>query len=352
MKFFPIIIVLAALALSACSSTPTDYKAIYAGAKTLEPLQMPPDLSQPNYEGGSLSTITSYLGYEKSLNTQDSSQELRNYSGMRFVRDGSQFWLDINDTPTHVWQSLRAFFGQLGFKIIYEKPDLGLIQTNWQENKYSPATNWFTKFVGKLASTEVMDGYRAHLEYDETKKITRVFILHQGVREEVVDDGNGTTTNEWVRLSPNPELEVEMLMRFMVYRGMGEKAAKTEIAQAKVVEKAILTQTADGYVLQYNDSFPRAWRLVGIAMDRMGVLVEDRNYSAGVYYVQLSDTFKLDEKTGIFTSASKPSKDKYLITLEDKGDKTLIMVKARGEVGKDLPAVSKKILSEIKSNLL
>ena len=104
--------------------------------------------------------------------------------------------------------------------------------------------------------------------------------------------------------------------------------------------------------MQYNDSFPRAWRLVGIALDRMGVLVEDRNYSAGVYYIQLSDAFKLDGKSGFFDSSSKPSKLKYLLTLEDKGDSTLITLKARGAVGADLPAVTKKVLDDIKSNLL
>ena len=351
MKFFPIFFVLAAFLLSACSSTPTNYKGIYEETKSIEPLQVPPDLSQPDYEGDSLATITSYLGYEKSMKAQDNGQLLNAYKGMQFKRDGSEFWLDVYDSPIHVWQSLRGFFGQLGFKIIEEKPDLGLMQTNWQKNQYSAATNWFSKVVGKLASTDVMDAYRAHLEYDSTKKITRVFISHQGVREVNVDDA-GTFTTKWTRRQPDPELEVEMLMRFMEYRGMDKKKAKQEIAQAKVVEKAVLKQTADGPILEYNASFPRVWRLVGIALDRMGILVEDRNYSAGVYYIKLSDTFKVDGKPGFFESASKPSKDQYLLTLETKGDTTLIMVKARGAVGADLPAVAKQILTEIKSNLL
>lgn len=352
MKLFPIFMVLAAFALSACSTTSPGYKGVYAGAQTTDPLQVPPDLSQPEYVGDSSEAVTSYLGYKQSLNAQDKDTMLNTYKDMRFVRDGSLFWLDINDSAIHVWQSLRAFFAQLGFKIIYEKPDLGLMQTNWRENQASLPHNWFLKHIGKLFSSETLDSYRAHLEYDDAKKITRVFIVHQGVKEDGEADTNGTFGTQWVRRPADPELEVEMLMRFMTFRGMGEKQAKQEIAQTKVVEKALLNQTAEGYVLQYNDAFPRAWRLVGIALDRMGVQVEDRNYSAGVFYIQLSDSFKLDGKSGFFDSAGKPSKLKYLLTLEDKGDKTLIRVKPRGEVGADLPAVTKQILSEIKSNLL
>lgn len=352
MKLFPVFLVLAAFALSACSTT-SEYKGVYEGAKTTDPLQVPPDLSQPDSTGDGADGVTSYLGYQQSLSTQDKGQILHEYQGMRFVRDGSLFWLEIKDTPTNVWQSLQTFFTQLGFKIISEQPQLGLMQTNWKENRVNIPTNWFLKFIGKLYSSEIMDSYRAHLEYDDANKITRVFIAHQGVRE--VSEGDDSNvqvgTTKWVKRPSDPSLEVEMLMRFMAFRGVGEKQAKQEIAQTKVVEKAVLQQTPDGYVLQYNDSFPRTWRLVGIALDRMGILVEDRNRSAGVYYMQLPDSFTLSDKSGYFDSSKKPSKDKYLLTLQDKGDNTLITVKARGAVGADLPKVAKKILDEIKNNL-
>jgi len=353
MKFVPMFMLLAAFALSACSTTATDEKAIYAGAKISDPLKIPPDLSQPEYESGSVSAITSYLGYEKSLHAGTNGQVLTNYLGMSFERVGTQFWLNVNDSAIQVWRSLHGFFGQMGFKIINEQPELGIMQTNWQVNQSTTATNWFTRKIGNLMSAEKMDSYRAHIEYDSQNKITRVFILHQGVMQVNIDDFNtGSMKTEWQLQPPNPELEVEMLMRFMEYRGMGKKEAKKEIAQAKPVEQAVLKSEGDSYVLQYNDTFPRVWRLVGIALDRMGVLVEDRNYSAGVFYITLSDSFTLDDKSGFFESSNKPSKQKYLITLQDKGSYTLISVKARGEAGKDLPAVTKKILSEIKINLL
>lgn len=352
MKFYPVLLLAAAFALSACSTTP-NYKTIYAGAKIGDPLRVPPDLDQPTDDASS-DAVTSYLDYQKRLNAQGKQQVLKDFQSMRFVRDGSEFWLDIHDTPTDVWNSLQQFFTRLGFKIVSEQPALGLMQTNYKQNLANIPSNWFLRMVHKLSSSGIMDSYRAHLEYDPAKQITRVFIAHQGLRE--VSDSSKSDiqvgSTKWVVRPSDPELEVEMLMRFMAFRGMGEKQAKQAIAETKpVIIKATLKNTPAGYVLQYNDSFARVWRLAGIALDRMGIQIEDRDRSAGIYYLRLPDTFQLDGQTGFLTGSHKPSQSKYLLTLEDKGDNTLISVKPRGEVGKDFAQVSKKILSELKDDL-
>jgi len=173
MKFFPVLLVLAVFALSACSTT----------SKTMDPLKVPPDLSQPDGGGDSNDAITSYSVYQQSLNPQGEGKLLQHYEDMRFVRDGSQFWLEIHDSPNSVWNSLRGFFTRLGFKIVSEQPTLGLMQTNYKQNLANIPSNWFLKVINKLSSTGIMDSYRAHLEYDDAKQVTRVFIAQQGLRE-------------------------------------------------------------------------------------------------------------------------------------------------------------------------
>ncbi|MEJ2362226.1 MAG: outer membrane protein assembly factor BamC [Gammaproteobacteria bacterium] len=352
MKFYLLLLLMALFTLSACSTTPND-KAVYAKETVDNPLRVPPDLSQPVDSDGN-DEVTSYLSYQKSLDAQGKGQILRDFQGMQFVRKGSQFWLDIHDTPTDVWNSLHRFFTHLGFKIVSEQPALGLMQTNYIPNLANIPSNWFMKMLDKLSDSGMMDSYRAHIEYDPEKKITRVFISHQGLRE-VSDSAKSDIKvgdSKWVVRPRDPELEVEMLMHFMAFRGMKEKQAKQIVATTKpAVIQSSLKQTPQGYVLQFNDSFARTWRLTGIALDRMGMVVEDRNRSAGVYYLRLPETFKLGNETGILTSADKPSQDKYLLTLEDKGDNTLIMVKPRGKAGKDLDSVAKNILTELKNNL-
>ena len=38
-----------------------------------------------------------------------------------------------------------------------------------------------------------------------------------------------------------------------------------------------------------NDSFSRSWRLTGLALDRVGFAVEDRDRTEGVYFVRYND---------------------------------------------------------------
>lgn len=355
MKSFVVVFLLTLLGLSACSST-SEYKGVYDGAQVQQPLEVPPDLSQPaNDSAIPDANVTSYLGYKESINAGSNDKVLHDFKNMRFVRDGALFWLEVKDNDINVWHSMRDFLTSLGFKVVYEQPALGLMQTDWKENRVDIPSNWFAKMISKVYASEIMDSYRVHFEYDDDKQLTRVFIAHQGLRE--IQQGtdslmvNAAADAKWVRRPSEPALEVEMLMRFMAFRGLDETVAKQEIAQTKIVEKAVVKAMTDGYVLEYSESFPRAWRLAGIALDRMGVLIEDRNRSAGVYYIKLPESFELGDKSGFFSSSNKPSKDTYLLALEDKGDNTLITVKARGEVGSDLREVSKKILDDIKSNL-
>ena len=41
--------------------------------------------------------------------------------------------------------------------------------------------------------------------------------------------------------------------------------------------------------LQVNEPFDRAWRRVGLALDRVGFTVEDRDRQKGIYFVRYAD---------------------------------------------------------------
>jgi len=64
------------------------------------------------------------------------------------------------------------------------------------------------------------------------------------------------------------------------------------------VEKAKLQNASGGAaVLQVDEGFDRAWRRVGLALDRVGFTVEDRDRSQGLYYVRYVDP-ETDKKKG------------------------------------------------------
>jgi outer membrane protein assembly factor BamC len=357
-----LICVVSVVSLSACSST-SEYKAVYGEIKQESALDVPPGLDQPEENANQLpeQQVASgyYSEYTSSQGQQKQSDFLTTYKGMHFVRDGRLYWVEVNDYPEKVWPDLRNFFNKIGLKINFEQPQLGLMQTEWKENKVdAPTGGWLSGLFGRLTSSGILDSYRARLEFDEEKVITRVFISHRGMREVVEGEDNNidVVLTKWVPRDPDPELEIEMLMRFMAFRGVDEKIAKEEVEKVKNIQRAELVKSEDTIALKVNDVFPRTWRHVGLALDRMGVLVEDRNRSAGVYYITLPDTFVIKQDSGFFSAftdgAVKPSMDKYLLSIEDKGDTSMVLVKARGPAGDDLRMVTEKILTEIQNNIL
>src|SRR5690606_25907280 len=78
----------------------------------------------------------------------------------------------------------------------------------------------------------------------------------------------------------------------MIFLGAEETRA-TAIAEASVVADAMPRATLglpDGRLgLAIDESFDRAWRRVGLALDRVGFTVEDRGRSQGRFYVRYID---------------------------------------------------------------
>ena len=82
-----------------------------------------------------------------------------------------------------------------------------------------------------------------------------------------------------------------MLHRLMVRLGADDARAKALVsASPSGAERAKLTRTADGTgSLTLDEAFDRAWRRVGLALDRVGFTVEDRDRVQGIYFVRYVD---------------------------------------------------------------
>lgn len=81
-----------------------------------------------------------------------------------------------------------------------------------------------------------------------------------------------------------------MLGRLMARFGVDEAQAKTQVASAPPAPpRATLSRADDGAMLALNEQFDRAWRRVGLALDRVGFTVEDRDRAKGLYYVRYID---------------------------------------------------------------
>jgi outer membrane protein assembly factor BamC len=104
--------------------------------------------------------------------------------------------------------------------------------------------------------------------------------------------------------------------------------------------------------MQIDDGFDRAWRRVGVALDRSGFTVEDRDRSQGVYYVRYVDpAFAGKEEPNLFQklfSFGKKADDglaRYRVSIKGDSDSssTLSVLDANG--GPDNSANGKRITS-------
>jgi outer membrane protein assembly factor BamC len=100
-----------------------------------------------------------------------------------------------------------------------------------------------------------------------------------------------------------------------------------------------------------NESFDRTWRRVGLALDRIGFTVEDRDRAQGIYFVRYVDP-DVNQKDNrgffarLFSRGDKPDPSqtpKYRIYVKGVGDTSVVEVQT-AQGGADSSETGKKIL--------
>ncbi len=283
------------------TKTDIDYKS----QRKTDPLEVPPDLTAPGAsdrytvpESGARGPAT-YSAYSAERGTRPQQSGVATLvptqtGSVRIERAGSDRWLVVNEPPEKVWPVVKQFWQELGFVILTEIPEAGVMETDWAENRakipQDPVRNMLGKVLDNLYSTGTRDKFRTRLERVQDGKATEVYISHRGMEEVLVGTNpSAADYSVWQPVPPDPGLEAEMLSRLMVRFGVEQERAKAMVASAAAGEpQAKLTQGAGGSPgqLALVDQFDRAWRRVGLALDRTGFTVEDRDRTNGVYFVR------------------------------------------------------------------
>jgi len=292
------------VALGGCSTasnildgTKVDYKS--AGA--LPPLEIPPDLTTPardnRYvvpETGKGAATLSGVQAERAQQAKlgGSTTVLPAVERMRIERSGSQRWLVVQDTPEKLWPLVKDFWRENGFLVSLELPEAGVLETDWAENRAKLPQDFIRNTIGRVLdqvySTPERDKFRTRMERT-ADGATEIYISHRGMMELYVREGLDKTM--WQPRPPDPELEAEFLRRLMVRLGaQQERAQQMTAAAAPQESRASIRKSADGKeMLTVFEPFDRAWRRVGLALDRVGFTVEDRDRQKGLYFVRYAD---------------------------------------------------------------
>ena len=326
--------------LGACSMSLEQKKIDYKSAGKAPSLEVPPDLSAvsqddrfavPDTSGRGSATYSAY-NKERIANPQrDGANLLPELSNAHVERAGSERWLVVKATPEQVWPVIREFWQENGFLIKTENPETGIMETDWAENRAKIPQDVIRNVLGKvldsLYSTPERDKFRTRLEPGKDTGTTDIYISHRGMYE-VIQGGDGGSGTVWEPRPADPGLEAEFLRRLMVRFGVEQSRAKELLAADSAPVRAKLTRLADGgSKLALDDPFDRAWRRVGLALDRVGFTVEDRDRSQGIYYVRYVDPETDGDnnvKKGWFSKLAfwrsnnkKNSADKYQVKVSD-----------------------------------
>ena len=270
------------------------------------PLEVPPDLTGPDTEGRytvpELKPVESktYSAYSKERADGKGGVNSRllpensDDSMVRIERSGTQRWLVVKSEPEIVWPIIKDFWKEMGFGIKGEIPEAGVIETDWAENRAITPQNILLRKV----STIELDKFRTRLERGDGGT-TEIFISHRRMEHPA-----------------DPDLEAEMLAQLVMYFGVAKEQARSIVNSTKVKERAYLNLENSG-ILTMEEAFDRSWRRVGLALDRIGFTVEDRDRSAGIYFVRYVDPdFKVDVEPGAW--------DKFIpFSGNDEDDKPL-----------------------------
>jgi outer membrane protein assembly factor BamC len=369
-KSLPVALICAGIVISlgGCSSLDIleTKKIDYKAAGKIPTLEIPPDLTAPSTDGrykvpdlnpSGTATYSAYNAERSDKNASDNTV-LPTQDKVRLERAGSERWLVINQSPDKVWPVIKEFWQENGLALEQENPTTGIMETVWAENRANIPQDFIRNSIGKvldgLYSTGERDKFRTRIErVPGNPAETEIYISHRGMIE--VYDGSDSKHTVWQPRPADPSLEAEMLSRLMVKLGVEKARAAALMANNSQAQRAEMSKDSKGNnTLTVNDPFDRAWQRVGLALDRVGFTVEDRDRAKGVYFVRYVDP-ELDSETGnkkgflsklvFWKSSNKTSTEQYQVELAENPAATATTVRvlsAKGEAAQ--PETANKII--------
>jgi len=321
---------------SVASNDTVDYKS--AGAVRGPNLSYPPDLITAQADRRYIvqdgtATMSEYnAAIKKSVQTRQTV--MTGIAGMHIERDGDHRWLVVDKPATELYPQVKDFWQENGFLLTIDSPSTGIMETDWAENRARIPQDFIRQALGdaldSIYDTGERDRYKTRLEVNKPGQ-TEIYITQRGAIEKCVSDNSGACNSTiWTARPNDPELEAAFLARLMERLGMTQEQAKAMVAapinpktpKAKLVEEGVNTAH-----INISTGFDRAWRDVGLGLDRSNFTVEDRNRSEGVYFVRYVKPTDLgDSKGGFFSNLFGSKEDpslkakKYRVVVKSSGD--------------------------------
>ena len=360
----------AILALGGCStldglfgSSKVDYR---SQATKTAPLDVPPDLTQLAREGRfrTASGTVSASGMDARVATSAVTAQVAPAAlgEIRVERLGQQRWLVVPLPPEQVWPIVKAFWTERGFALEVENQQTGVMETGWKEDRSKIPEDFIRRTIGRvfdaLYSSGERDRFRTRLE--KTAVGTEVYISHRAMEEVYTSVQKDGTT--WRTKPADPQVEAEMLSGLMVRLGMRDEAARETVTRSTPAggkqdrQTAAATLASGATSLELQDDFDRAWRRVGLALDRSGFSVEDRDRAAGLFFVRYVDPSVAGKEEPSFLSRwfgknEKGPVQRLRVQLKTEGGRTTVTVQ-NSQGSPETGDAGKRIIAQLSAGLL
>jgi outer membrane protein assembly factor BamC len=364
-----------ALSLAACTTIFESDKVDYKSSKKAAALDVPPDLTQLSKENRyavpDARGVATASGMQAGAPAQAAQAATPVAGGaavgpvsteaVRVERAGDQRWLVVKQSPEQLWPQLRQFWTDAGFVLATESSTTGIMETEWNENRSKIPQDIVRRTIGRVFdsaySTGERDKFRTRLERLPDGS-TEIYISHRGAEE--VLTGPAKETTAWTVRPNDPALEAQFLARLVARLTGATEPTAVKAAETTVANAAVAPQHAKllGDRVQVDEGFDRAWRRVGLALDRVGFTVEDRDRVQGIYFVRYIDPDGSNKEGFIKRLFSFGDSDKakeaqrYRVIVKAEPNAAVSNVTVQDNTGKpDTSATGSKILSLLNDEL-
>jgi len=352
MSFKNYLIFLLFLSLLGCSTTEEFFDDItapdYVNSSKAKRLEVPPDLSELETNSefsvpGEAKSYKDYLDREQKLADQyenpNRKKVISNPEGLKIVKSGNLRWLVAQKEPELIWPHIKDFWEELGFRVLIANKRTGIIETEWMDtddiklDRKEGVISTFDKWLDSISGFSDKRKFRTRVEYGENGS-TEIFISqrsaeaaadqHARILRERTSEYNISTVYKIEDYKPDEkksekkidisaqreiddyEIDSELLTRLMIKLGATNLEAKEKVAKPVEVIKSELKVSNNDLFIRINDLYERSWRRLGLALDIIGFVTEDKNRSEGIYYVRFSQTElpkeQKDEEEGLLDS--------------------------------------------------
>ena len=336
-RIYSLLALSAALALAGCSVLEPD-RIDYKSATKSSTLEVPPDLTSLSKDSrfnvpGVVVTASAFTTGQTQAGIPVAANTL---SDVRIERSGNQRWLVVARPPEQLYAAARDFWQDNGFLLNTDRQDIGIMETDWAENRAKLPQDFVRAAIGKvidgLYDTGERDKFRTRFERAGTG--TEIYITHRGMVEKIIGGGGRADLvqgTQWEPRASDPELEAEMLRRMMIKLGVSQEQSKALVAGGAIKATSRIANVNGSPVVQVDDGFDRAWRRVGLSLDRTGFTVEDRDRAQGIYFVRYVEPKADNKEPGFFgklfgAGSNDAAPLKFRVALKSQGESTTVSV--------------------------